>query len=186
MEKMAAKNSARVIDLLTERLVFERAGVRLYDQVIARMRESSDENITRMLETMQEHRGEEKEHEEWLEECIRKLGGDPDAETEHSRLVREESKGIEEVVENDTSLPHLFHALLMAELADNAGWDLLHGIASELGDSAAKKEFAKRLREEADHLLFVRKAVQKFALSETTGEPQKMPKGSGTVETLLK
>ena len=83
-------------------------------------------------------------------------------------------------------LPHLFHALLLAELADNAGWDLLHSLAGELGDSAAKKEFGKRLREEAEHLLFVRKVVQKFALSETTGQPQKMPKSSGVVETLLK
>jgi bacterioferritin (cytochrome b1) len=186
MEKMAAKNRARVIDLLTERLVFERTGVRLYDHILDRMRATPDENIASMLETMQAHRGQEKEHEEWLEECIRKVGGDPDAETEHSRLVMQESKGIEEVMENDASLPHLFHALLTAELADNAGWDLLRALAGELGDSAAKKEFAKRLREEADHLLFVRKAVQKFTLSETTGKPQKMPKSSGVVETLLK
>jgi rubrerythrin len=186
MEKMAAKNSARIIDLLAERLAFERSGVRLYDQILDRMREAPDENITGMLETMQKHRGEEKEHEEWLEECIRKLGGDPNAETEHSRLVKQESKGVEEVVEKDTMLPHLFHALLVAELADNAGWDLLHSLAGELGDSAAKKEFGKRLREEAEHLLFVRKVVQKFALSETTGQPQKMPKSSGVVETLLK
>ena len=45
---------------------------------------------------------------------------------------------------------------------------------------------ATGLREEAEHLLFVRKVVQKFALSETTGQPQKMPKSSGVVETLLK
>ena len=38
MKKLAAKNLGRVLDLLNERLAFERAGVKLYDTILARMR----------------------------------------------------------------------------------------------------------------------------------------------------
>jgi len=176
MKQLAEKNREKVIDLLNERLTFERAGVKLYDRILDVMRQSGDQNVNRMLEEMQEHRDEEKEHEEWLEDQIRTLGGDAHAETEHSELVERESKGIEEVVMSDAKLPHLFHALLAAELVDNAGWDLLVSLADEAGDREARREFRKRLHQEADHLLLVRKAVQKFSMQDVLGEEVKMPR----------
>jgi rubrerythrin len=186
MQKLAQRNSARILDLLGERMTFERAGVRLYDQILTRMRASADERIQAMCETMEKHRAEEKEHEEWLGVQIRALGGNTEVMTEHSRLVEQESQGIEQVMRSDENIVHDFHALLSAELTDNAGWDLLKGLADELGDKDAKREFTRRLHEEEDHLLFVRKAMQMFALEELTGEPQKMPKGAGVIESLLK
>jgi bacterioferritin (cytochrome b1) len=175
MKKLAEKNVGRVINLLNERLAFERAGVKLYDAILERMRSSGDPQIQRMVEQMQEHREDEKRHEEWLEEQIRALGGDAHTPSEKSILVQAESQGIEHVIQRDPLLPHDFHALLVAELADNAGWDLLVQLADEVGDRDAKKEFKKRLHEEEEHLLFVRKAVEQFAKQELTGEPQKMP-----------
>ena len=172
MKKLAGKNVSRVIDLLNERLAFERAGVKLYDKILERMK--SDPQVARMIDQMREHREQEKEHEEWLEEQIRALGGDARTPSEKSILVQAESQGIEHVIERDPSLPHDFHALLTAELADNAGWDLLVQLADEVGDRDAKKEFKKRLHEEEEHLLFVRKAVEQFAKQEILGEPQKM------------
>ena len=173
MRKLAGKNVSRVIDLLNERLVFERSGVMLYDKVLERMRR--DPQAAPMLEQMQEHRDEEKEHEEWLEQQIRALGGDAYGLSEKTVLVRTESQGIEHVIQRDPRLPNDFHALLTAELADNAGWDLLVQLADEIGDREAKKQFKKRLREEEEHLLFVRKVVEQFAKQEVLGEPQKMP-----------
>ena len=173
MKKLAGKNVSRVIDLLNERLAFERAGVKLYDKILQRMQ--SDPRVARMLDQMKEHREQEKEHEEWLEEQIRALGGDAHTPSEKSILVQAESQGIEHVIERDPRLPHDFHALLTAELADNAGWDLLVQLADAIGDRDAKKEFKKRLHEEEEHLLFVRKAVEQFAKEEVLGEPQEMP-----------
>jgi rubrerythrin len=175
MNKLAEKNVGRLVDLLSERLAFERAGVKLYDAILERMRASGDPQIQRMLDQMQEHREDEKRHEEWLEEQIRALGGDAHTPSEKSILVQAESQGIEHVIQRDPRLPHDFHALLVAELADNAGWDLLVQLADEVGDRDAKKEFKKRLHEEEEHLLFVRKAVEQFAKQELMGEPQKMP-----------
>ena len=173
MQKLAGTNVSRVIDLLNERLTFERSGVKLYDKILERMR--NDPQAAPMVEQMQEHRDEEKEHEEWLEKQIRALGGDARSPSEKSILVRAESQGIEHVIERDAQLPHDFHALLIAELADNAGWDLLVQLADEVGDRDAKKEFKKRLHEEEEHLLFVRHAVEQFAKDEVLGEPETMP-----------
>jgi bacterioferritin (cytochrome b1) len=173
MRKLAGKNVARVIDLLNERLAFERSGVMLYDQILARMR--ADPRAATLLKRMQEHRDEEKEHEEWLEEQIRALGGDGIALSERSVLVRTESQGIEHVIRRDPRLANDFHALLTAELADTAGWELLVELADDAGDRTAKKEFKKRLREEEQHLLFVRKAVEEFAKNEVLGDAEEMP-----------
>ncbi len=176
MKELASYEKAKVIDALNERLAFERAGVKLYDRVLEVMRQSQDKNFERMLDEMRKYRVEEKEHEEWLEEQIRFLGGDAHSETDKSRLVTRESKGIEEVVMSDAELPHLFHALLAAELVDNAGWDLLVQIADEAGDSGAKREFKKRLHEEEDHLVFIRRAVEKLSFRDVLGEETKLPK----------
>lgn len=177
MDKLARHNRPRLIDLLNERLTFERAGVKLYDRILAVMRVNDDPFAARMLPALQQHRDEEKEHEEWLEAQIRSLGGTGHEVTEHSLLVTRESVGIEEVVMSDAELPHLLHALLAAELVDNAGWELLVALADEAGDREAKHEFKKRLREEVTHLLLVRKAVQSFAAAEVLGETLHLPKG---------
>jgi bacterioferritin (cytochrome b1) len=175
MRELADQAKGKLIDVLTERLAFERAGVKLYDRILEVMRAGQDENVARMVPEMQRHRDEEKEHEEWLEAQIRALGGDAHAETDKSQLVTRESKGIEEVVMSDARLDHLLHALLAAELVDNAGWDLLAQLASEAGDHGARREFKRRLHEEEDHLLFVRKAVEKLSFEEVLGEDVKLP-----------
>lgn len=176
MAELEKHDPAKLIDVLNERLAFERAGVKLYDRIIEVMRAATDEDVSRMVPEMQKHRDEEKEHEEWLEDRIRALGGDAHAETDRSRLVTRESKGIEEVVMSDAELPHLLHALLAAELVDNAGWDLLVQIADEAGDRGAKREFKKRLHEEEEHLLFVRKAVEQLAFADVLGKQAKLPR----------
>lgn len=176
MQDLMKYNPEKVIDFLTERLVFERNGVKLYDAILAKMEASGDENIARMLDQMREHRDQEKEHEEWLEEQIRTLGGDVNASSDMADLVTRESKGIEDVIlDGDNDISHLFHALLTAELADNAGWDLLVSLADEASDHAAKRQFKKRLHEEEDHLIFVRRAVERFARREVLGEDVRMP-----------
>src|SRR5438105_10317081 len=91
MKKLAAKNLGRVLDLLNERLAFERAGVKLYDTILARMRSSGDPRVQGMLDGLQHNRDEEKAHEEWLEDQIRALGGDDHAPSEKSILVTAES-----------------------------------------------------------------------------------------------
>ncbi len=175
MDKLAQKNKDKVLDVLTERCCFERASVKLYDKVLERMRSAKDSMFGRMLEAMQEHRDQEKQHEEWLEEFIRQLGGDDQQPSEKARLVAEMSKGIEQVIMSDPELPHLFQALLAAELVDNAGWDLLVELADEADDRAAVKDFKRCLHEEEEHLILMREVMAKLSAHEVLREPVQMP-----------
>lgn len=176
MEKLIKNNPDKLIDYLCERLTFERAGVRLYDAVIAKLEVSNDIEVHRTLYAMHHYRDEEKEHEEWLEAQIRALGGDAHAETELARLVEKEAQGIESVIMNGDNDPsHLFHALLAAELSDNAGWALLVALADEAGDREAKRQFKRRLKQEEQHLEFVRRCVEGFACASVLGEVLEMP-----------
>jgi bacterioferritin (cytochrome b1) len=176
MQELAKHAPDKLVDLLTERLTFERAGVALYEAIITKIEASADKQVQRMLPQLREHAHEEKEHEEWLEAQIRALGGDTHAKTEMARLVEIESSGIEQVIiDGDNDPKHLFHALLTAELTDNAGWELLVSLAGEAGDRDAKKAFKQRLSEEKDHLAFVRRAVEGFTCHVVLGEALELP-----------
>ncbi|MGE5182412.1 MAG: hypothetical protein ACM31C_10140 [Acidobacteriota bacterium] len=176
MEELSRNNPEKLLDVLCERLTFERAGVRIYDAIIAKLEASNSIEVHRTLYAMHHYRDQEQEHEKWLEARIRALGGDARARTEHSVLVEKEAQGIESVILNGDNDPsHLFHALLAAELSDHAGWELLVALADEAGDRDAKREFKKRLKQEAQHLEFVRKCVEGFACASVLGEPLEMP-----------
>jgi len=175
MDKLSSKNRWRVIDLLKERLVFERSGVRLYDTLLSRLRHAGDPALEALVAVVQSQRDEEQEHAQWLEQQIRGLGGDGHALSDLSILVQVESEGVERVIRRDASIPHDFHALLTAELADNAGWDLLAQIADELGDAGAKQQFEKRLREEEKHLAFVRQTLLELTKKEVSVAPEPPP-----------
>jgi bacterioferritin (cytochrome b1) len=128
-----------------------------------------------MLPTMKDHRDQEKEHEEWLEAQIRGMGGDAHAKTEMSELITAESAGVEKVVTSDKDLVHQMHALLTAELVDNAGWELLLELADDADDAEARREVRKRLHQEEEHLIFMRRAVSAFARRSVLGKTVLMP-----------
>lgn len=173
--KLHEYNKEEVLDLLNERLVFEREGVKLYDTVIEKVKVIADPNIQRMMGQLKEHRDQEKEHEEWLEAQIRAMGGDAHAKTPRGELVEIESEGIDEIITGKDDPAALFHALFTAELADNAGWDLLVQVADEADDDEAKRAFKKRLHEEEEHLEFIKAAVERGTFHDVLGEPVQMP-----------
>ncbi len=176
MRKLAENNPTELINVLNERLCFERSGVRLYDAILAKIRLPENQRFATMLDQLLEHREQEKEHEEWLEQQIRSLGGDAHGETELSRLVEAESAGIERIVLNgDPEIPHLLHALLAAELVDNEGWVLLVNLAKKAGDRDAKREFSKRLAEEETHLKLLERAMTQLQREKVLGEPAELP-----------
>jgi bacterioferritin (cytochrome b1) len=176
MKELANYDHTKVVNVLLARLNFERTGVKLYDSIIDKLSLRNDEDAQRVLSTLQEHRDEEKEHEEWLEEQVRSLGGDAHGSSDLSELETRESKGIEEIIiDGDNDIMHNFHALLAAELADNAGWDLLVQLADEAGDREARRQFKKRLHEEEEHLVFVRRVIERLARRSILGEEVRLP-----------
>ncbi len=176
MERLVKHNAAFVLDVLSGRLAFERTGVKLYDNAIRKIERNSEPRYHALVGQMCEIRDEEAEHAQWLEALIRGLGGNPDEKTDLAELESEESCGIESiVVDGHDKVIHVLHALLAAELADNAGWDLLVALADEAGDRSAKREFKKRLHEEEEHLVFVRRALASLAKYSVLGEELDMP-----------
>lgn len=188
MEKLAANHLPQILDVLGARLAFERTGVRLYDSVIQKVERGADPRYQRMLDKLRDIRAEEKEHEEWLEAQIRSLGGDAHAETTLAKLEAEEAQGITHIIiDGHDDVLHVLHALLAAELADNAGWDLLVKLADETGDREAQRGFRRRLVEEMDHLAFVREAVIRAAEIEILGREGVLPTGTrSAVERAVK
>jgi rubrerythrin len=154
MQKLARYDKVKLIDLLSERLAFERAGVGLYDSVLDRL--DSSTALWAFREELEKFRADEMEHRDWLASQIERLGGDPDVETDLALLVDQESAGIQMIVAVDDVFSHAMHALLSAELMDNAGWELLIELADDADDREAREEFRVRLHQEENHLLFAR------------------------------
>jgi hypothetical protein len=63
-----------------------------------------------------------------------------------------------------TSMAQCLQAMLMAELTDNAGWELLIRLADGLGYDDMKTEFESALKNEEEHLLKVRAWVSECVL----------------------
>jgi bacterioferritin (cytochrome b1) len=175
MHKLAQTHPEKLLDLLTERLTFERAAVKLYDTVIAKMKVSNDPPILAMLTQMTKQRNDEKDHEEWLEEQVRALGSDAHTETELSELIERESRGIVDVIAHDDELPHLFHALVTAELVDDNGWKLLLELADDADDEVARRELRRRAHDEEKHLLYIRTVVAAFTRHDLLGRTVHLP-----------
>jgi bacterioferritin (cytochrome b1) len=176
MEKLARYNPAFVIDALSGRLAFERTGVKLYDTVIAKLERNPQPQYSKILRQLRHIREEEKEHEEWLEQQIRSLGANPADRSDLAQLELREGAGIVGIIEKEDKVIHLLHALLAAELADNAGWDVLRKLAGDAGDADAERAFARREAEEAKHLLFMREVVLRAAEIELLGREKELPR----------
>jgi hypothetical protein len=98
---------------------------------------------------------------------IEKLGADPTAQTPCADLASVESMGLIQVIADPrTSVLQSLHALLVAELVDVDGWDLLITLAEELGQADAAEEFQMALREEENHLENVRSWVQQLTFTD--------------------
>lgn len=166
MEILGKTNPEKVIELLSERLAYERSGVKLYDAILKKVKASRHTQLKKLQKELKEHRDQEVEHAEWCEEQIRALGGDPELETEKSLLVETEAQGIEQIVFSDAPLSQMFHALNMAELGDNAGWAQLVGLAEQCGDDDARAEFQERLEHEEEHLRLTHRVLGMFVRAE--------------------
>jgi ferritin-like metal-binding protein YciE len=132
------------IDKCTARWLFEKTGVELYDDAIAKC-------PPHLKADLEQIRDEEKDHEEMLERVIRKYGADPHTMTESARITMLASEGVIDVVKNE-NFEACMDALLAAEAVDNVNWELLVELADQLGDKDARKEFKKALDEETEHL----------------------------------
>ena len=148
------------LDKLGERLAFERSGTRLYDALLVKFDERGGFSGGPTREELAQFRDEEARHFGLLKDVIEQLGADPTAMTPSADLVAVESAGIVQAITDPrTTLPQSLHAILLAELADHDGWQLLVDVASELGREELADRFRDALAEEENHLESIRRWV---------------------------
>ena len=143
---------ARVLmDKLGERLAFERSGTRLYDALMVKC--SSDKSAGVPAKDLRHIRDEEAVHFALVGAAIESLGGDPTAQTPSADVAGVEGMGLMQVLNDPkTTVAQALHAILVAEMTDNAAWDELIELASQVGNDDLVARFTKARDEEREHL----------------------------------
>ena len=165
LERLKGNRANVLIDRIAERLAFERAGTRLYEALVSKCREKEGDGC-RHAEDLQRFHDQEHEHVRLLKSCLEELGADPTAVTPSADLVGVESQGIVKAITDPrTSVSQSLHALLVAELADREGWEMLVSLADEAGRDEMAKRFRSAQEAEEEHLRRVRGWVQQDTLA---------------------
>jgi hypothetical protein len=173
-----------LIDKLGERLAFERTGTRLYDALIAKIQALEPDNISTLsIEKLQQIHDDEARHFALVAKAIRGLGGDPTAQTPCADVAGMESSGLMQTVTDPrTTSAQALHAILVAELADNSGWELLIALAEQQHHDAMAADFRVALEQERKHLLQIRSWFEEATLGsallhEPATDPATQPAG---------
>jgi bacterioferritin (cytochrome b1) len=162
---------AVLLDKLSERLAFERMGVRLYEALLNKCEALGESSPGPTLEDIRHIGAEELDHFLMLNETITELGGDPTVESPSADIAAVASMGIMQVLTDPrSSVPQCLQALLTAELTDNAGWELLIELSSSLGYDEMREQFETALAHEEEHLQNVRDWVSDCVLDKAEPE----------------
>lgn len=176
MQAIKGNKPSVFIDKLGERLAFERTGTRLYEALITKLDVAGTWQGGPSREDLVRFHREEREHFELLGNVIAALGADPTAMTPCADVGAVESLGLMQVLTDPrTTMPQCLHAILVAELADLDGWDLIIELARELGHDSLEEKFASARAEEAEHLSSVRLWLTTQVLDEATRELKQQP-----------
>jgi rubrerythrin len=145
-----------LLDKLAERLAFERTGARLYDALLTKLDVVHAGRASISHDLVAGIRADEARHMLLAREAIEAIGGDPTAQTPSADVAGVEAMGLVQVLSDPrTSLAQSLHAILTAELSDNAGWETLIALAHEHGQSELVDRFSDALQQERRHLRLV-------------------------------
>lgn len=154
-----------LLDKLGERLAFERTGTRLYDALISKFEALQDNSTSMTLADLQQIRQDEARHFAIVAEAILSMGGDPTSQTPCADLAGVESIGLMQAVTDPrTNIAQSLHAILVAEMADNAGWEMLIALAEDQSQGAMITDFTVALDEERSHLQRVQRWYEEATL----------------------
>lgn len=159
------------LDKLGERLAFERTGTRLYDALMAKFEAVQDNTSSMTLADLQQIRQDEARHFAILAEAIESIGGDPTSQTPCADVAGVEAMGLMQVVSDPrTTIAQSLHAVLVAELVDEVGWELLIALAQEHNQSAMVTDFNVALAEERTHLQRVQRWFEEATIGKAVSD----------------
>lgn len=140
-----------LMDKLGERLAFERSGTRLYDALMVKC--AADKSTGVPAKELKHIRDEEAMHFALVGAAIQSLGGDPTAQTPSADVTGVEGMGLMQVLTDPkTTVAQALHAILVAEMTDNAAWEELIELTTQAGNDDLVARFTKALEEEQEHL----------------------------------
>jgi rubrerythrin len=161
MSMLTGDRPQLLLDKLGERLAFERTGTRLYDALITKFEATEDKSTSMTLADLQKIRQDEARHFAIIADAIETLGGDPTSQTPCGDLAGVESSGLMQAVTDPRmTVAQSLHAILVAELADNAGWEFLIALAEDQKQSSMITDFSVALDEERAHLQQVQRWLE--------------------------
>ncbi len=184
LAKLRGGHPVMLFDKLGERLAFERTGTRLYDALLVKFhsaRSADDEVLPPVTvgsqaaesaeAALMRIRAEELAHFSLLTDALRQLGADPTAQTPCADVVAVASSGLMQVLNDPrTTLAQCLNAMLMAELTDNAGWELLIRLAHDAGEDELAGQFADALAQEQEHLEIIQDWLSELVVEEPVPE----------------
>jgi rubrerythrin len=171
MSMLTGDQPQLLMDKLGERLAFERTGTRLYDALITKFTALEDSTTSMTLADLQQIRQDEARHFAMIASAIESLGGDPTSQTPCADLVGVESMGLMQVVTDPrTTIAQSLHAVLVAEMTDNSGWEMLIALAEDQGQDSFISDFSVALDEERVHLQQVQKWFEEATLGEAVSD----------------
>jgi hypothetical protein len=167
MQKLLGRRAEVLIDKLGGRLAFERTGTRLYDALIAKFMSRKDEATMLSVDQLQQFRAEEAAHIGVCWDALRQLGADPTCVTPLADTNAVASIGLMQVIADPRmTVAQSLHAIHVAELTDNDGWQLLIKVAREMGQDDLADQFQTALEEENRHLAALRTWMEQICLEE--------------------
>jgi rubrerythrin len=145
------------LDLLGERLAFERTGTRLYEALLVKVDAADPHPGGPSRDEIERFRDQEIEHFVLIKRSLESLGADPTAITPSADVIAVASHGlVEAVADPRVTLNESLKAVLTAELVDNDSWLMLSDVAERLGQDDMARDFRRALAEEEEHLAHVR------------------------------
>ncbi len=167
MQKLMGRNAEVLIDALGGRLAFERTGARLYDAFLEKCEVRSEEAATLPMDRLRQFRQEEAAHMEMVWDALRQLGADPTCVTPLADVNGVASVGVMQLLADPrTSIAQSLHAIHIAELVDNDGWQQLVKLALTLGQNAMAEQFRRAMAEEDQHLTVIRQLAEQLTAAQ--------------------
>lgn len=172
--KGAAKSGAKMLtgkrpqmflDQLGARLAFERTGTRLYEALITKCEAEGGGGLP--IDQLRHFCEEEARHFALVKKCMEKLGADPTAQTPSADVTGVEGAGLMQVITDPkTTVAQSLHAILVAELTDNAAWDELILLAEQMKQTDMLDKFKEAQQAERQHLASVRQWHEQLTLAQ--------------------
>jgi hypothetical protein len=157
MQALTGRKAGVLLDKVGERIAFERAGVRLYEGLIAKFEADDTGFPAGTLDRLREIQGEELEHFRILWHAMESLGGDPTAVTPSADATGVIGTGpLQLIADPRSTFVQGLEAIQVMELADNAAWETLVSLSDQLGRGELAGRFREAQRQEEEHVRTVK------------------------------